>query len=171
MIETHLISKKIFSNNTEAFSLSASQAFGEKVGEKILYMPEEAYFLFEKKKLVILNKKQEKLTKQELLKQFQKQDKNFLNKYLVFKDMKEKGYVLKTGLKFGTEYRVYEKQNYQKGKHSTWLMHIHHETEKLNMKDFTSKNRVAHSTKKALIIAIVDNEGDVSYYETNWKKM
>jgi tRNA-intron endonuclease len=36
--------------------------------------------------------------------------------------------------------------------------------------DFSAKNRIAHSTKKNLLIAIVDEEGDVSYYEVSWKR-
>ncbi|MBU1252016.1 MAG: tRNA-intron lyase, partial [Nanoarchaeota archaeon] len=36
--------------------------------------------------------------------------------------------------------------------------------------DFSAKNRVAHSTKKNLLLAIVDEEGDVSYYEVRWVK-
>ena len=31
-----------------------------------------------------------------------------------------------------------------------------------------AKNRVAHSTKKNLLIAIVDEEAKVSYYEIRW---
>ena len=39
---------------------------------------------------------------------------------------------------------------------------------KLEWKDFTAKNRIAHSTKKQLLLAIVDEEGDVSYYQSDW---
>jgi tRNA-intron endonuclease len=36
--------------------------------------------------------------------------------------------------------------------------------------DFSAKNRVAHSTNKTLLIAIVDEESDVSYYEVKWTR-
>ena len=36
--------------------------------------------------------------------------------------------------------------------------------------DFASKNRVAHSTRKKLLIAVVDEENDVSFWESNWIK-
>jgi tRNA-intron endonuclease, archaea type len=42
------------------------------------------------------------------------------------------------------------------------------ENELINWHDFAAKNRVAHSTKKNLVIAIVDDESDVSYYEISW---
>jgi len=36
--------------------------------------------------------------------------------------------------------------------------------------EFSAKNRVAHSTRKRLLIAIVDEEGDVTYYEIKWTR-
>jgi tRNA splicing endonuclease len=41
----------------------------------------------------------------------------------------------------------------------------------MTWQDFASKNRIAHSTKKRLLIAVVDEENDVSYFEINWMKM
>ncbi|MBW2998063.1 tRNA-intron lyase, partial [Candidatus Woesearchaeota archaeon] len=35
---------------------------------------------------------------------------------------------------------------------------------------FSAKNRVAHSTKKRLMIGTVDDEGDVTYWEVKWIK-
>ena len=43
-----------------------------------------------------------------------------------------------------------------------------HEAEHLTWYEFAAKNRVAHSTKKRLLIAVVDDEGDVSYWECRW---
>ena len=50
-----------------------------------------------------------KLSFEELIKKFKKIDKKIQLKYPVFKDLREKGYVVKTALKFGAEFRVYEK--------------------------------------------------------------
>jgi tRNA splicing endonuclease len=41
------------------------------------------------------------LNNEEVLKKFSKLDKRFNIKYLVFRDLKDKGYILKTGYKFG----------------------------------------------------------------------
>ncbi|MBT3691055.1 tRNA-intron lyase, partial [Candidatus Woesearchaeota archaeon] len=50
------------------------------------------------------------------------------------------------------------------------IVFVDSETGKLTWHEFTAKNRVAHSTKKKLLIAIVDHEGKVSYYEVDWIK-
>ena len=36
--------------------------------------------------------------------------------------------------------------------------------------EFAAKNRVAHSTRKRLLLAIVDAEGQVTHYEVAWKR-
>ena len=50
-----------------------------------------------------------KIVKKDLLKKIQRLDKKIQIKYPVFKDLREKGYVVKTALKFGAEFRVYSK--------------------------------------------------------------
>ncbi|MBI4143528.1 tRNA-intron lyase, partial [Candidatus Woesearchaeota archaeon] len=43
-----------------------------------------------------------------------------------------------------------------------------HEASTLTWYEFAAKNRVAHSTKKRLLMAIVDAENDVTFYEIRW---
>ena len=104
-IKAHLIGETIFTNESEAFNLYKKSAFGEPVGEKIQYTLSEAMFLLEKEKIEIYYKNK-KIPKTELLKKFQIMDKKFSIKYPVFKDLREKGYVVKTALKFGADFRV-----------------------------------------------------------------
>ena len=168
-IKAHLIEKTISSNSKSAYSLSKINYFGEKVGEKIQYMPSEALFLLEKNKLEILQKNK-KLTKEEIIKKFQKIDKKFQQKYLIFKDLRKKGYIVKTALKFGAEFRVYDKGKKPGQTHAKWLVITDNESNKLNWHEFSSKNRVAHSTKKNLLLGLIDEEGKIIYYEIKWVK-
>jgi tRNA-intron endonuclease len=89
---------------------------------------------------------------------------------LVFKDLRQKGYVVKTALKFGAEFRIYEKGSKPGNKHAKWIVFAEHESKKLSWHEFSAKNRVAHSTKKNLLLAIVDEEADITYYEVKWLK-
>ena len=167
-IKAHLISEKISSNSKESQELFSSQRFGEKQGEKIYYTLSEALFLIEQKKMEILDFKNKKISKKQLLNKFQKIDKKFNTKYFVFRDLRSKGYIVKTALKFGAEFRVYEKGKKIGKDHAKWILFPVSENQQLTWHDFSAKNRVAHSTKKNLLIAIVDEEGDVSYYEVGW---
>lgn len=165
-IKANLISGKVSSNSKKAFELFEKQRFGEKNGEKIFYTIYETLYLVEDKKLVVEN-----LKEKELIKKFEKQDKKFQIKYLVFKDLRKKGNIVKTALKFGAEFRVYEKGSKINENHAKWIVFPVSENEKLTWQDFSAKNRIAHSTNKKLLIAIVDEENRVSYYEINWLRI
>lgn len=169
-IQSNLIGTKIFSNTKDAYNLFSEKRFGERVGEKIYYTIEEAYFLFKTDKMEIYSK-DTKLTEEELISKLTKQNKNFLTNYFVFADLTKKGFVVKSGLKFGSEFRVYEKGAKIGQTHSKWLCFPTESKSKNTWQDFASKNRVANSTKKKLLIAIVDEENSVSYYESNWIKV
>ena len=84
--------------------------------------------------------------------------------------MREKGYVVKTALKFGADFRVYDKGKKPGKAHAKWIVFAEHESKKLTWHEFSAKNRVAHSTKKHLLLAILDEEGDISYYEVRWMR-
>ncbi len=168
-IKATLISERITSNSVEAQNLRASQKFGEKLDNKILYSLPETLFLVQNKKMEIFNHQNKKLTQKEILNKFQRIDKKFKTKYLVFKDLRKKGYIVKTALKFGADFRVYNKSSNEK--HSKWICFTTSENQKMTWQDFSAKNRIAHSTKKNLLIAIADEEGDISYYEVKWTKV
>ena len=88
------------------------------------------------------------------------------SRYPVFKDLRNKGYIVKTALKFGGDFRVYKKTK----EHAKWIVFVDYESKKLTWQEFSAKNRVAHSTNKKLLLAIVDEEGDIIYYEVKWLK-
>ena len=97
-------------------------------------------------------------------------DKKIILKYPVFRDLRKKGYLVKTALKYGADFRVYEKGKKISEEHSKWVVFAEHESKKTSWHEFSAKNRVAHSTKKNLLIAIIDDEGDITYYEVRWVK-
>jgi len=166
-ISSYLIGENISSNSAEAFSLYKKSHFGEPVGEKIQYSLSEALFLVEKGKMSLFHGKKE-IPPRELIKKVQRIDKRINIKYPVFKDLRERGYIVKTALKFGADFRVYEKGAKPGKKHAKWIVFADHESKKRTWHEFSAKNRVAHSTKKNLLLAILDEEGDISYYECHW---
>ena len=169
-IRAYVTGNIISSNSEEPVSLYEKSCFGEPVGEKIQYSPSEILFLSEKEKADVYSSKSRKIAKKELLEKLRKIDRKIHVKYLVFRDLRERGYIVKTALKFGAEFRVYEKGCRPGDKHAKWIVFSDYESNKLNWHEFSAKNRIAHSTKKNLLLAIVDEEGDISYYEVKWVK-
>jgi tRNA-intron endonuclease len=159
--------ESVESNTKEAISLYEKSRFGEKKQEKIVYSIFEALYLLERGKIEIKSARSI-LDFDKLMKKARKSDKNLLIKYLVFKDMRSRGYIVKTALKFGADFRVYEKGVKPGQDHARWILYPVSERKEFTWHEFSAKNRVAHSTKKNLLIGIVDEEQDITYYEVRW---
>lgn len=154
-------SNNFSSNKSEAIALASKSSIGEIKSGRVIYSLYEVLYLLDKNQAELLksNKKQN----------FESLLKKANNKiYLVFKDLREKGNILKEGLKFGADFRVYEKGAKPGKNHAKYLLFVIGD-KKINTLDFAAKARIAHSTNKTLLLAIVDSEEDVSYYEANWK--
>ena len=167
MIRTQMTETRISSNSAEAFSLYEKSVFGEKKEGKIEYSPIEALFLLSEGKIETFSGKK-KIDKETIIKKLKKFDKKMYTKFIAYKDLRKKGYILKTALKYGADFRVYERGIRPGEEHARWILFVVRETEALNWHDFAAKNRVAHATKKNLLIGILDDEGDCTFYEVSW---
>ena len=130
----------------------------------------EGLYLLEKNKIEISDSRSKPLDFESFLKRATKLEPNFWIRYCVFKDMRNRGYIIKTALKFGADFRVYDRGVKPGEDHARWIIYPVHEGATLTWYEFAAKNRVAHSTKKRLMMGIVDDEGDVTYYEIKWLK-
>jgi len=130
----------------------------------------EAFYLMEKGRVEVKNDSGKLINFETYLKKARKAEPNFWIRYCVFKDMRNRGYIIKTALKFGADFRVYDRGVKPGEDHARWIIYPVHEGETLTWYEFAAKNRVAHSTKKRLLMGIVDDEGDVTYYEIKWMR-
>lgn len=157
-------------SSNEARLLFDNSSYGEvlKSGQVQLSLV-EALYLQENEKISIC-KSNKKYDFETLLKKFSKIEKNIWIRYRVYKDLRDRGYVVRTALKFGADFRIYDKGIKPGDDHSKWIIFAVSESFQFTWQEFSGKNRVAHSTKKRLLIGIVDDEGDVTYYENRWIK-
>jgi tRNA-intron endonuclease len=135
---------------------------------RVQLSPIEAVYLAAKKRLRLLDARGKQVSLDAFVRKVRKKDKNFWVRYAAFKDLRDRGYIVKTALKFGADFRVYERGVKPGEDHARWIAFPVSEHEVLVWREFSSKNRVAHSTKKNLLICVVDDEGDVSYWEVRW---
>ena len=160
--EVYKTGNSFFSNKKEAIAIFEQRKLGELKNGKIMYSLFEVLYLLNERKInVLLGKKN--ISFEDLIKR------DIKKRYTVFKDLRDKGYILKEGLKFGVDFRVYEKDAYREG-HAKYLLYIVEST-KLDLRDFSAKSRVSHSTNKKLLLAVVDSEEDITYFEVDWKKI
>ena len=144
--------------------------FGEIHNGKVYYSLVEGLYLMEKGKMNIYSYKKKRLSLDEYMNKARKVEPNFWVRYIVFKDMRDRGYIVKTALKFGADFRVYERGVKPGEDHAKWILYPIHEGSVMTLYEFSAKNRVAHSTRKNLLLGIVDDESDVTYYTISWTR-
>ena len=84
---------------------------------------------------------------------------DFQKLYDVYSDWRSRGYVIKTGFKFGTHFRVYfpgaqPMKNDESWVHSRHVIHVFPRDAKLLISEWARVIRVAHSVRKTFILAI-----------------
>jgi tRNA-intron endonuclease len=160
----------VSNNDSAAFNWLDKSVIGTKQGKgQVVFSPVEALFLVETDRLKVFVGKKE-YSFEDLYKKFLRLDKQLAVRYPVYKDLRSKGYVVRTALKFGGDFRVYDKGIKPGEDHAKWIVYPVHEREQYRWSDLTAKNRVSHSTRKRLLLGIVDDELDVTYFEIAWKK-
>jgi len=171
-----MIGDKIIEDDKEMIKAFHDRGFGDIHGNTLLLAPVEALYLTEIRKLSIpkgtskaasgkAGKPQKMHEIASLFNEFKKWDKEIAVKYYVYRDLRKKGYVARTGLKYGTYFRVYEKGIRVGEGHSHWLVHPIQEHEKTSIYEVARAVRLAHSVRKKMLWAVVDSEGDVTYYK------
>jgi len=169
-VEAVFTKERVLTEGTdEAKELFNQSCFGALTTDgKVQLSLIETFFLIKKEKLEVFDTKKKSISEEDFLKKAQKQEPNFWTRYCVFADLRDRGYVVKTALKFGADFRVYDRGIKPGEDHARWIVYPVQETSGLTWYDFAAKNRVAHSTKKRLLIGIVDEESSVTYYEIRW---
>jgi tRNA-intron endonuclease, archaea type len=168
--EAQLSKERIMSSTDEARSLYDKSRFGEIKENKVQYSLSEGIYLLEKGKIILKNLRNQNIDLDLAIKKATKLEPNFWIRYVVFRDMRDRGYIVKTALKFGADFRVYDRGIKPGEDHAKWILYPVHESSVLTWYEFAAKNRVAHSTRKRLLLGIVDGENDVTYYSVNWTR-
>ncbi|MBN1275099.1 tRNA-intron lyase [Candidatus Woesearchaeota archaeon] len=154
-----------------ARDLYAQSRFGVVLEDgKVQLSLHESLYLLEKGRLRVKDYRNKELDFTSFLAKAKRIEPEFWIRYAVFKDMRNRGYIVKTALKFGADFRVYDRGVKPGEDHARWVVYPVHEGSTLTWYEFAAKNRVAHSTKKRLLIGVVDDEGDVSYWEIKWMR-
>jgi len=171
VVKCKLLKEKVITEKSEAAkALFDNSCYGTFKDEKVYLSLPEAMYLLERDRIEILDSKNKPISKENFEKKASRVQKNFATRYSVFKDLRDRGYIVKTALKFGADFRVYDRGIKPGQDHAKWVVFPVHETSSFTWHEFSAKNRVAHSTKKRLLLGIVDDELDVTYYEIAWKR-
>jgi len=150
----------------EAKDLCMRSFFGDIDENRVIYSHYEALYLLEKGKAVILHKGKE-LNAKEIIKKLKEDE---MLAYIVYKDLRKKGFILKPGIKFGGNFIVYNKGKKPGIHHSEWVVIVLKKGKRIKIGEIVGKTRIAHSTAKVLLLALIEGN-KIMYYELKWKKI
>ena len=127
----------------------------------------EGYYLQERSKIKIYKNKK-KVSVEEMIKICRKEYHNFDKKYLVYKDFREKGFVVNPGIKFGCDFAVY--QNGPGIDHAPYLVQVYNRSDTISSTGIVLAGRLSSSVKKKFILAIPSGKTKVDYLALDWWK-
>jgi tRNA-intron endonuclease len=134
----------------------------------------EAAYLLEKEKIKVFQKvdgKKKKIEFDDLIRLGAKIVNEFHPQFIVYRDLRERGYLVKTGYKFGAHFRVYERGvKLVRGpkaphEHTKFVVHAVPEESAFSLPEMSRAVRLAHNIRATFVWAVVDSESDVTYYE------
>jgi tRNA-intron endonuclease len=126
----------------------------------------EAYYLLEREEITIFNVKENKnLNPKEFHALAKKIHHKFEEKFIIYKDLREKGYIPRPGLKFGADFVTYKKGPGLE--HSLFMVHVLPHDSEITAIDMVRAGRLATSVRKKFVIA---NPLTCSYYFFEWFK-
>jgi tRNA-intron endonuclease len=155
-------------HSEEAKALVAKGRFGQLQDDgRVELNAYEACFLVQEKRITVVDNRNRPHSFEGIFRKLLRGGRDAFIRYRVFADLRKRGYTVKSALKFGADFRVYDR-NAKDDDHARWVLYVVKEADKLTWHGFAAKTRVAHSTKKQLLIAVVDDDGDISYWESRW---
>ena len=125
----------------------------------------EGCYLQEISKIKIY-KNNKKISLNEIIKICKKEYHNFDKKFQVYKDFREKGYVINPGIKFGCDFAVY-----QRGPgidHAPYVVQVYNKNDVITSTGVVLAGRLSTSVRKQFILAIPKGKSHVDYLALDW---
>lgn len=144
----------------------SSRGYGTKEKNSLFLAFYEALYLLDKNILKVSSDKNINLNFQDLLRYYEKIDENAWVNYLVYRDLRSRGYVVRGGFGAGIDFRIYERGTYGKNVASTLILSTQ-EGRPLDVDYLTSVMKQCQSQKKSLVLAVMNRRGEIVYYSVS----
>lgn len=148
---------KVVLSAKEAESLR-QKGYGVRKRDKLILRGYEAYYLATNGNIEVLDKSGGRIPALELFKKAQKLDKYLLAKYLIYRDLRERGYVVSEEIGRGIGFTV----RGERGEDSVVFGIC--EGEPTSTAEMVRALTLARKRGKELVLAIVNRQGEVIYY-------
>jgi len=133
----------------------------------LVFDPIEVLLLCERNRILLWedNDKNKKLYDFEsLITYFIQFDDRLWYKYIIYMDLRKRGYIVRTGYGDGIEFRVYKRGADFENDSAKFLIYPVFEGSPIELRDLDKMSRVALASRKDLIVATVDRLSKPIYY-------
>lgn len=176
--EGELLENRVIIWGAEAVALYDESGFGkpqpEEKPDRVELELVEATYLIEKSKLkayVKTDKKKKFLDFREIMEIGAKNANLFHPSFIVYRDLRDRGYLCKTAFKFGAVFRVYERGvQLKRGpkapfEHTKFVVQPVAEEAAFSLPEMSRAVRLAHNIRATFVWAVIDKDNDVTYYQ------
>lgn len=163
VVEARLAGGKVTIAETRSQDELRTRGFGEKEGKEYVLKPYEALYLMHTKRLAVAGRE---MTFDSLSELLLKYDRNVMTKFLVYRDLRSRGYVAKEGFGFGDDFRVYERGEYEK-KPAKYVVFGISEGANVTAKSFAGAVEQIEKMGKEAVVAVIERRGEVIYYKAS----
>jgi len=150
----------------DRFSELEESGYGGREGKGLALRDYEALYLLYVKKLDLADSDGRKVSFERLAEISQKKAEDFWTKFVIYRDLRSRGYVVREGFGFGTDLRVYERGDYPK-KPAKYVVFALDEGIEKGMADLQKSVKEMAKMGKEAIIAVIERRGEVIYYKVS----
>lgn len=151
----------------DAKQLYQSGFYGEMAEDgRLLLNDVEGLYLLDLGRINVFNDRGEPLSFQELIERLHRKDANIWDKFLIYSDLRKRGLTVKPGFR-SLEFRVYRRGAVVGQEAAKYIIDGVREGADINISELSDIVREARSSRKELILAVIDGQGEVTYYEVS----
>ncbi|MHA1595588.1 MAG: tRNA-intron lyase [Candidatus Baldrarchaeia archaeon] len=167
-LQARILKGVIIIEGDNAKELHEQGYYGELVDDnKVLLSPLEALYLLERGKIEVIDEQGNKISFYKLLHYFTEKFPSLMSNYIVYRDLRSRGYIVRAGIEGIAEFRLYERGSKGKDKVAKYLVKTMCEGLSLSLFELDKLSSVTRNLGKELILAIVDRQGDTTYYKVS----
>jgi tRNA-intron endonuclease len=160
-------SRKLFSSGYYGKPIGIPKPKFDEIDVPLILDLIEGLYLLETKKIIIYKEKK-KIMVGDMVEICKKEYHDFDKKYLVYKNFRDKGYIINPGLKFGCDFAVYEKG--PGIDHAPFLIQVYNRTDTISSTAIVLAGRLATTVRKQFILAIPKGKDKVDFLALDWWK-
>ena len=164
-ISAKLINEKTIVINPKMQNILTERGFGESKKDALILNSFETLYLLYNNKLE-LKKVNKSILFDELIQKYIQKEDDILTRFLLYRDLRTKGYVVKDGFGFGSDFRVYERGNYGLKDAKFLIFTFNEGTQQKIGKLYKNIEEITKMGKEP-IIAVIERRGEIIYYKIN----